>query len=535
MPAAAAGVTPGLRWSVPFALLVLEYLALSLFVDFPTSGPAIRAISAARMLVPAVLGGGAAGWIIARRSLACLAGERASPLEPWHPWPALALHLAAFAATAFLALRLFGTGRTVHPGAFVLWLACAAGTVLLALRIAAPASALLRSAKDRLRVPIIATGVGLLTWRAVAAAEGLWGVLQSATLHAVAAVLRIASADVVVDPAERLVGADGFEVVVAPMCSGVDGLGLVLVFQAVWLSFARSRVHLGRALLLLAPAGVAAALAANVLRIAALVLLGASGREDLAMGAFHSKLGWMLFAGIALASVAVAEHVPWVRRRAEGPAAVREAEGVPERAGAYLAPLVAALAVALATSLWATPGFDRLYVLRAAAAVAVLLLVRRSLPAPSFSFSWAPVLAGAAVGAAWILSSTRSGTAPPEALAALGGAERAAWIAARLLGSCLVLPVVEELAFRGFLLPWLVDPQVESVSPRAWTLPAVLLSSLAFGAVHEQWLLGTLGGVAFAAVRLRRGRLGDAMAAHAAANAAIGAAVLFGERWALWS
>ena len=97
----------------------------------------------------------------------------------------------------------------------------------------------------------------------------------------------------------------------------------------------------------------------------------------------------------------------------------------------------------------------------------------------------------------------------------------------------LVIPLVEELAFRGFLLPWLVSPDFEKVDPRAWTWPAVILSSLAFGAIHEHWVLGTLAGVAFAAARLYRGRLSDAVLAHALANAVVAAGALSG-RWGLW-
>jgi CAAX prenyl protease-like protein len=108
-----------------------------------------------------------------------------------------------------------------------------------------------------------------------------------------------------------------------------------------------------------------------------------------------------------------------------------------------------------------------------------------------------------------------------------------AWLAVRVTGSVFVIPLVEELAFRGFLLPWLVSPDFENVSPRAWTWPAVLLSSLAFGALHEHWVLGTLAGLVFAAVRLHRGRLSDAVLAHSVANAVVAAAALSG-LWALW-
>jgi len=100
---------------------------------------------------------------------------------------------------------------------------------------------------------------------------------------------------------------------------------------------------------------------------------------------------------------------------------------------------------------------------------------------------------------------------------------------------CLVIPVVEELAFRGFLLRWLVSPAFESVPPRPWRWSAVLLSSLAFGALHDHWILGTFAGLAFAAVLLWRGRLGAASLAHMLTNAGIAVAVLGFGRWDLWT
>jgi len=111
---------------------------------------------------------------------------------------------------------------------------------------------------------------------------------------------------------------------------------------------------------------------------------------------------------------------------------------------------------------------------------------------------------------------------------------RLAWVALRVLGSVLVIPLAEELAFRGWLLRWLSSRDFEAVPPRAWTWTALILSSLAFGAVHARLLAGTLAGLCFALAYRWRGRLGDAAVAHAAANAVVAAAVLAGGRWALW-
>jgi exosortase E/protease (VPEID-CTERM system) len=373
--------------------------------------------------------------------------------------------------------------------------------------------------------------LGLLAWRAAAAIESLWGLLSAGTLRCVAWVLRRVASGVTVDSAASVIGLRGYRVLVAPICSGVDGIGLVVVFQAIWISLARQRLRLARALWLL-PLGAVAALGANVVRITILMLVGASGGDELAFVGFHSKLGWLLFVAIALGSVTLAERVPWLQRG--GAAATAQDEGVPSAAAGYLAPLLAALGTALVTSIWREGPLDLWYGARIVAALVVLFLVRRSHPRPSLSWSWVSALAAALVCAIWIRGASGDGRALLEGLERLGPAARWAWVGSRVVGSCLVIPLVEELAFRGFLLRWLVSPDFETVPPRAWTWPAVLLSSLAFGALHQQWLLGTVAGLAFATAKLHRGRLGDAVVAHALCNAGIAAAALLGGRWDLW-
>jgi membrane protease YdiL (CAAX protease family) len=58
---------------------------------------------------------------------------------------------------------------------------------------------------------------------------------------------------------------------------------------------------------------------------------------------------------------------------------------------------------------------------------------------------------------------------------------------------------------------------------------------VAFGAMHDGLLLGTMAGAAFAYARSWRGRLSDAVLAHAVANAGAAIAVLGFGRWGLWS
>lgn len=521
-----------IRWVLPAALLAGEYLALSLLVDFPLTGPALGLVSAARLLVPVVIGAGAAGWLLARSAPSPSTGSRVEPLPSWQPAPALAAHLMAFAATAVTALRLFGAGAPpVTNSAMLAWSGGVATTAVLAAWSAAPLGWIARLLAARWRVPLLALAAGVLTWAAAAGAERLWGALSGVTLRVVASLLAIVSDDVHLDIGRRVVGIDGFDVEIAPICSGVDGIGLIVMFQALWIAMARSRLRVGRAALLL-PLGVLAAQAANVLRITVLLVLGSVGHEALAMGGLHSKLGWLLFLAIALASVALAERIPWLSRG--GASSAGDVAGLPPATAAYVAPLLAAVAVSLVTGIFAS-GFDRWYGARIAAAALAVLLVRRLLPRLRPSPTALALLVGVAVGLAWIWLVRGDGARLAEGLTRVAASERAAWIGLRVVGSCLVIPVVEELAFRGFLLPWLIAPDFERVSPRAWTVPAVLVSSLAFGALHQQWIVGTMAGLAFAAVRIHGGRLGDAILAHAVANAGVAVAVLAAGRWDLWS
>jgi len=493
----------------------------------------MRFVHAVRLAIPVILGSFAAGWMLRRGTPA---RATVKPLPPWKPWPAAALQPIAFAVTATLAYGVLREGAPPPSTPVVaLVLALAAATGLIALWISAPPSWFARTLLRDLAYPLLAVAVGVLAWRAAAGAEELWGVLSDTTLRGAAALLRMLTVDVTVGPDPDTIDVGDFGVVITQACSGADGLGLVVLFQTTWIALARERLRVRRALLLL-PLGMALAFAANVIRIATLLWVGGAGHAELATGGLHSKLGWILFIGIALGTIAVAERIPWFLR-ATGE---RHPEmGVlPAAAAAYVAPLLAALVATLVTSIWTGQALDRGYGLRVLAASGVLWLFRRELPRPVISPSLFPVIVAAITCAAWIalvpVDAAAGGLLTGE-LQGLGAAERWAWIAVRVAGSCVVVPVVEELAFRGFLLRWLVSAEFEHVSPRAWTWSALLLSSVAFGSLHAHWILGTLAGLAFAGVLLRRGRLGDAVLAHALVNAGLAVAVLVFGRWDLWA
>jgi CAAX prenyl protease-like protein len=121
-----------------------------------------------------------------------------------------------------------------------------------------------------------------------------------------------------------------------------------------------------------------------------------------------------------------------------------------------------------------------------------------------------------------------------EALEDAQSLQVAAWVGLRLVGSVLLIPLVEELAFRGYLLRRVQSVDFTRVPLDRIHVPAILVSSFAFGLLHQMVVAGTIAGALFAFAQLRRGSIGDAVVAHAVSNALVAVAVLGFGRWDLW-
>jgi CAAX prenyl protease-like protein len=182
--------------------------------------------------------------------------------------------------------------------------------------------------------------------------------------------------------------------------------------------------------------------------------------------------------------------------------------------------------------------FDWLYPLRLAVAVAVLWHYRAEYRRLNWRFGWLGPLAGAAIFALWLGLARWHSSGADELgaqLARLAPWQRMGWIATRAFAAVVTVPVVEELAFRGYVARRLISADVEAVPFGQLSVLAILVSSLAFGALHGQmWIAGTLAGIVFALVAKVRGRLGEAVAAHATANLLIALWVLARGDYRMW-
>jgi CAAX prenyl protease-like protein len=107
-------------------------------------------------------------------------------------------------------------------------------------------------------------------------------------------------------------------------------------------------------------------------------------------------------------------------------------------------------------------------------------------------------------------------------------------IAVRWIGAFLLVPVMEELFWRSFLMRWIDSPQFEAVVPQRAGLKAVVLSTFVFMLAHTLWLAAIIAGLAYAWLYVRTGKLWVPVIAHAVTNGALGVWVVWTQRWSFW-
>jgi exosortase E/protease (VPEID-CTERM system) len=365
-------------------------------------------------------------------------------------------------------------------------------------------------------------------------ARRLWKPATALTYHLSEFLLRLFVSGIVARPDTGELGTKVFSVEIAPQCSGLEGAGLMLVFGVFWLIAFRRELRFPQSLVLV-PFGIAVLFVLNSARIAALILIGHSGAERVALGGFHSQAGWIAFNSVAFAMAMAARRLRWFAAPGALPRPVL-APAAPDATAAYLLPLLAILAAGM-LSRAVSGDFEWLYGLRLAAAAVALFAFRRSYGRPRWRFDWFAPSMGCAVFVLWILLDRFLG-APVSidpSLRPAPAALRAAWILVRVVGAVVAVPVAEELAFRGYLLRRLTSAAFESIAFPRTRAAAVLASSVAFGLPHGRlWFAGSIAGVAYALAARRRGCLGDAIVAHATTNALLAAYVLSFQQWQLW-
>ena len=105
----------------------------------------------------------------------------------------------------------------------------------------------------------------------------------------------------------------------------------------------------------------------------------------------------------------------------------------------------------------------------------------------------------------------------------------------RTMSAALLVPVLEELFWRGWLPRWLQDSRFHRVPLGAYTTFAFVGTAVLFAAEHgPYWEVGLLCGVIYGWWMWRTRSLGDLILVHATTNLALSLFVIGTQRWTYW-
>ena len=148
------------------------------------------------------------------------------------------------------------------------------------------------------------------------------------------------------------------------------------------------------------------------------------------------------------------------------------------------------------------------------------------------------ILVGLAAIAIWIGIDSfyhHIGNATPFDPTAIGSAaQRSVFIVFRVVGAVIVVPLMEELFWRAFLIRWLVNEDFKSVPVGTFTWTSFGVTVALFGAEHSEWVAGLICGALYNWLYYKRKDVFSCVVAHAVSNAALATWVLARGDWKFW-
>jgi len=104
----------------------------------------------------------------------------------------------------------------------------------------------------------------------------------------------------------------------------------------------------------------------------------------------------------------------------------------------------------------------------------------------------------------------------------------------RIFGAALVVPIMEELFWRSFMLRYVITADFSSVRIGTFTLSSFLICAVLFGLEHNLFLAGVMAGAAYSLLLYWTKSIYQCILAHAVTNLALGIYVLQTGYWQFW-
>ena len=212
---------------------------------------------------------------------------------------------------------------------------------------------------------------------------------------------------------------------------------------------------------------------------------------------------------------------------------------------AYVAPFLVFIGI-MAAERAAGTASELALAVRSLAVLVTILLVSR----PVLSIRLASPVASVALGAAvfliwigpdilfpyrhyWLFENAVTGIAQSSLAPALR--HDTPFLLLRVTSSMLLVPVLEELFWRGWLMRWLIQHDWMNVPLGTYAASSVWIVALLFASEHgPYWEVGLIAGVLYNWWMVRTRSLSDCIVAHSVTNALLAAYVIARGQWQYW-
>ena len=106
----------------------------------------------------------------------------------------------------------------------------------------------------------------------------------------------------------------------------------------------------------------------------------------------------------------------------------------------------------------------------------------------------------------------------------------------KIFRTAVLVPIIEELFWRAWLMRWLISPNFEKVPLGTYQFGAFAITAVLFAAEHgSYWDVGLITGVIYNWWMVRTRSLGDCILVHAITNACLCGYVVATRHWEYWS
>jgi len=338
-------------------------------------------------------------------------------------------------------------------------------------------------------------------------------------------------------------GTDNFIVAIEAGCSGYEGLTLSTTLLGFYCYLQRKFLRFPQALVIIPFSGTCIFLL-NSFRLVLLVAIGHYWSSDIALNGFHSVAGWLNLIATLIISILLLNSIPFFRKSSH----IANCDKRRDNSQALLLPLVGLIIGSLLIRA-VTADFQWLYPIPIFISIGLFIFIKGGFEFPCLTPKIFSVGIGVLVFLLWIY------LIPPDHDKSLSFYHEIMsvplwialpWLACRIFGASIVVPVAEEFAFRGYMLPQfqiLIENSLNHTKFFSFRLISIKfysallslsLTSLLFGVLHSDMLAGLLAGFAYGLAYLRRRSLIDAVVAHSVTNFLLAIDVIYFGNWSYW-